>query len=144
MQLPTRFDGSSDAEIRLMDFKPQHFCGTTLYMPPEVLNNEPYDRNAADVWAMGLVLCEMIVGFPPFMTVEGVIRAQLYCGGGEGIRAALLPVWYIVGSCLHWDYCLRPSAAELQLCDAYFPIFLERQTFFGEDIENHWADGMVP
>lgn len=40
-------------------------CGSPLYMAPEILRYEKYDATA-DLWSVGTVLYEMIVGKPPF------------------------------------------------------------------------------
>lgn len=40
-------------------------CGSPLYMAPEILRYEKYDATA-DLWSVGTVLYEMIVGRPPF------------------------------------------------------------------------------
>jgi serine/threonine-protein kinase ULK/ATG1 len=40
-------------------------CGSPLYMAPEILRYEKYDA-AADLWSVGTVLHEMMVGKPPF------------------------------------------------------------------------------
>ncbi len=143
MQLPADFIGSRNPQMATLDLHPENFRGTTVYTPPEILDGKPYIRAAADIWAMGLVLCEMITGVPPFLSMEALMCAQLYYGAGERTRKQLLPVWYLVGSCLHWNFLMRPSAAELQLRDDYLPILLERQQLIGDDIENNWADGMT-
>lgn len=41
------------------------FCGTFDYLSPEMINDEAHD-SAVDVWAMGVLLFEVIVGQPPF------------------------------------------------------------------------------
>ncbi|EUD65677.1 AUR protein kinase [Plasmodium inui San Antonio 1] len=41
------------------------FCGTVDYMPPEIINQIPYDCNV-DLWCLGIVIFELLVGFPPF------------------------------------------------------------------------------
>ncbi|CXI01199.1 serine/threonine protein kinase, putative [Plasmodium berghei] len=41
------------------------FCGTVDYMPPEIINQIPYGCNA-DLWCLGIVIFELLVGFPPF------------------------------------------------------------------------------
>jgi len=40
-------------------------CGTPLYMAPEVYERRQYDAKA-DLWSMGCVIYEMLVGCTPF------------------------------------------------------------------------------
>jgi NIMA (never in mitosis gene a)-related kinase 1/4/5 len=40
-------------------------CGTPYFMPPEVCNNFPYDAKA-DVWAMGVIVYELVTLKKPF------------------------------------------------------------------------------
>jgi len=40
-------------------------CGSPLYMAPEILNYQKYDAKA-DLWSVGTIAYEMIVGKPPF------------------------------------------------------------------------------
>ena len=42
------------------------FCGTVEYMAPEIINNEKYDKSI-DIWALGVLLFELIHGFSPFV-----------------------------------------------------------------------------
>jgi serine/threonine protein kinase len=50
--------------------------GTPIYMAPERLEDRPYD-DRSDVYSMGVVLYEMLVGKPPFDTKEGNLWSLL-------------------------------------------------------------------
>jgi serine/threonine protein kinase len=39
-------------------------CGSPLYMAPEILNHKKYD-SACDIWALGMILFEMMYGYHP-------------------------------------------------------------------------------
>ena len=41
------------------------FCGTPLYMSPEILKGEKYDCGV-DNWALGILTYEILIGKPPF------------------------------------------------------------------------------
>ncbi|GLH15192.1 Serine/threonine-protein kinase fused [Gryllus bimaculatus] len=43
--------------------------GTPLYMAPELIEENPYDHNA-DLWSLGCIIYELIVGTPPFSTTS--------------------------------------------------------------------------
>ena len=43
--------------------------GTPLYMAPELIEEKPYDHTA-DLWSLGCILYELLVGQPPFSTTS--------------------------------------------------------------------------
>ena len=42
------------------------YCGSPLYMAPQILNKEQYNYKA-DIWSLGATYFEMLTGFPPFL-----------------------------------------------------------------------------
>jgi serine/threonine protein kinase len=46
-------------------------CGSPLYMAPEILGYKKYDARA-DLWSLGAILYEMVVGRAPFMASNHV------------------------------------------------------------------------
>ena len=43
--------------------------GTPLYMAPELIEEKPYDHTA-DIWSLGCIIYELLVGVPPFSTTS--------------------------------------------------------------------------
>lgn len=41
-------------------------CGTLDYLPPEMVRSQEYDASKVDVWALGILLYELLIGKPPF------------------------------------------------------------------------------
>ena len=68
-----------DGHIKLADFglakegltkgnsKAKSFCGSPAYLPPEMFSDSGVTK-AADIYQMGAVLYEMLIGMPPFYT----------------------------------------------------------------------------
>jgi NIMA (never in mitosis gene a)-related kinase len=98
------------------------YAGTPQYMPPEVISGRPYDA-AADVWALGVVLYEMIVGDRPFRAADAH-KAQLAIMKDDPVpkleaHASEHPGKYerelvtLVSRCLVKEAASRPTAAEV-------------------------------
>jgi aurora kinase, other len=61
-------------EIKIADFgwsvhspssRRQTLCGTLDYLPPEMVEQQPHDHTV-DVWSLGVLAYEFLVGSPPF------------------------------------------------------------------------------
>lgn len=75
--------------IRLVDFgfakkipnpdMKSSFCGSPFYIAPEMLSSNYYG-NSVDIWALGVLLYELLVGNPPFggKTAHEVYRSILF------------------------------------------------------------------
>lgn len=49
------------------------FCGTPMYMAPEMLFNKKY-TNKADLWSFGIIMYEMLYGKNPFNSPKNIIN----------------------------------------------------------------------
>ena len=65
-----------DCHIKLCDFglakqfvnsedKENAFLGTPQYLAPEIVLQQPYDKNI-ELWTLGILLFELLSGSPPF------------------------------------------------------------------------------
>lgn len=60
----------------------QTFCGTKVYMAPELFESTPRYGPKVDIWAFGTVIFIAIVGYPPFSSdyLDMPLRDQI-CKG---------------------------------------------------------------
>ncbi|KAI8364323.1 kinase-like domain-containing protein [Choanephora cucurbitarum] len=53
-----------------LDNRRNTLCGTLDYLPPEMVEGRVHNENV-DLWSLGILLYELIVGKPPFENTEG-------------------------------------------------------------------------
>uniref|UniRef100_A0A183AP29 Protein kinase domain-containing protein n=1 Tax=Echinostoma caproni TaxID=27848 RepID=A0A183AP29_9TREM len=92
------------------------FAGTPGYLSPEVLRKEPYGK-AVDIWACGVILYILLVGYPPFWDED---QNRLYSQIKTGAYDYPSPEWdtvtpeakSLINSMLTVDPGRRITAAE--------------------------------
>ena len=70
------------------------FAGTPGYLSPEVLRKEPYSY-AVDMWACGVVLYILLVGYPPFWDDDQAKMFDLIKKGKFSVSGQLYMYMYI-------------------------------------------------
>lgn len=65
------------AKVLQDNAKAYSFCGTPEYLAPEILNEEGHGK-PVDWWGLGILLYEMIVGFPPFYTGNSTSNDKMF------------------------------------------------------------------
>lgn len=90
--------------------------GTTAYMPPERFEADNTPIKASDIWSLGAMIYEMLVGDVPFATgdIEGGLLQK------KGAEIPLLPKKYspalrrLIELCLQKDPWVRPTAEQIE------------------------------
>ena len=89
--------------------------GTPLIMAPEVLDGNPYDHSA-DVWSLGCIFYELMVGLPAFTgtsqanLAENISRGTYYFP--KTCKLSLTGLSFM-NACLQYQYNERPSLQDL-------------------------------
>uniref|UniRef100_A0A8C6Y003 calcium/calmodulin-dependent protein kinase n=1 Tax=Naja naja TaxID=35670 RepID=A0A8C6Y003_NAJNA len=102
------------------------FAGTPGYLSPEVLRKDPYGK-AVDLWACGVILYILLVGYPPFWDED---QHRLY----QQIKAGAYDHRSTVASCMHRQEtvdCLKKFNARRKLKGAILTTMLATRNFSG-------------
>jgi serine/threonine protein kinase len=79
-------------EVKIADFgwsvhapssRRNTLCGTLDYLPPEMIENKEHDHSV-DIWALGVLTYEFLVGSPPF-EAEGHSEVRAVASGGGSL-----------------------------------------------------------
>lgn len=113
-----------DVRVKLIDFgysvyndaetKLHVFCGTPSYMAPEIVRRIPYDGKATDVWALGVVLYRILIGYFPFRAAtEDDLFAKIIGGQVEIPKFVSFAAKGLLERIFCVDPLKRPSVNEL-------------------------------
>lgn len=114
-----------DSEMRpkLIDFglsrekssKLNTLCGTSMYMPPEVLRGMQYDGKLADIWSLGVTLHVFNCSQFPFASSEAQYIREIQ-EGNLNINMKCCPCFVnIIRDTLSFDPAKRPGCDELYI-----------------------------
>uniref|UniRef100_A0A8C3BEH6 calcium/calmodulin-dependent protein kinase n=1 Tax=Cairina moschata TaxID=8855 RepID=A0A8C3BEH6_CAIMO len=68
------------------------FAGTPGYLSPEVLRKDPYGK-PVDIWACGVILYILLVGYPPFWDEDQHKLYQQIKAGAYDVRPGIRSPW---------------------------------------------------
>lgn len=89
------------------------FCGTLDYMSPEMINSEPHSIKV-DIWALGILLYEMLHGSPPFRGKNPKEQYRMIASGNYTIGSHVSkPAGQLIRSILRLRSEDRPSIIEI-------------------------------
>ncbi|KAG5469125.1 hypothetical protein LSCM4_02522 [Leishmania orientalis] len=128
------FGFSRQYESTVSDQVAQTFCGTPYYLAPEQWNHQRYNKKA-DVWAMGILLFEMMALRRPFVgqgmraLSEAVMNNKRDCELPQHYSRSLRDLCNIM---LQADPSQRPSCAQLFKLPHMMKLLLD----FGMSVDN--------
>ena len=90
------------------------FCGTPLYVSPEVLVGDCYDAKT-DIWGLGVLTYELVYGMVPFPIMKQsdmvkIVKDPVHYPNWPAISPELL---YLIKSMLRKDPEERPSLNQI-------------------------------
>jgi serine/threonine protein kinase len=75
----------------LTDSKLTTFCGSACYSAPECLKHVSYDGDLADIWSLGVILYEMVVGRHPWSIANIAKMLKQITAGQFTIPSSVTP-----------------------------------------------------
>ena len=112
---------SLDGTMMLSDFgfaikgnaKAGSCVGTLYYIAPEVLSGKSYDKHA-DIWSLGVILYELVVGKTPFEDEDSKKTAENIQAGNYEIPSSISPLLKdLISRILVLDDKMRPTAEDI-------------------------------
>ncbi len=89
------------------------FTGTLHYAPPEQIMEAQSVDHRADIYALGVVLYEMLTARLPVSGEFGTVATKILAGDLEPIRGVSLPVEELVTDMLAYNAADRPASAQV-------------------------------
>eukprot|EP00826_Nyctotherus_ovalis_P025405 TRINITY_DN1969_c0_g1_i12.p1 TRINITY_DN1969_c0_g1~~TRINITY_DN1969_c0_g1_i12.p1 ORF type:complete len:414 (-),score=62.89 TRINITY_DN1969_c0_g1_i12:221-1354(-) len=90
------------------------FCGTALYLAPEIVNRKSYWGPPVDIWSLGVILYTMLSGRFPF---KGNTESELYKSIARGVyinpKGVSQEAAALISSLLNADPAKRPSCSDI-------------------------------
>lgn len=89
------------------------FCGTLEYMAPEIMNHRPYTEQV-DIWALGILLFELLHGRSPFDGKDLEIKKKVLSGALPSFDSSISEeAKDLICSILRSDYQQRLTMSEI-------------------------------
>jgi len=133
--------------------KPSKQDSSLGYAPPEVLfGSEPYEEpKAYDLWSVGVVLLELILGSPEVFRLDGRTRAKLEAKLSPDVSPETRKQALLVGAfmelCLHENTEQFPTGTEVSLLrtcnETQFDQELKRWDPLGQGTNNIWLTRLI-
>eukprot|EP01063_Lacrimia_lanifica_P012826 TRINITY_DN19538_c0_g1_i1.p1 TRINITY_DN19538_c0_g1~~TRINITY_DN19538_c0_g1_i1.p1 ORF type:complete len:606 (+),score=188.49 TRINITY_DN19538_c0_g1_i1:168-1985(+) len=141
MLVSGRFEEGGNCEVKLADFgfscvvshesTLTSFCGTTVFMAPEILLDKPYGK-PVDMWALGVICYVMLYGALPFTGTNETDLVNRICAGVFEYRDALAKA-PLSKSCKDFvsRLLLVDSAARMTAQEALHHPWIQQDSAFG-------------